>query len=194
MIDTAVTLTAIDLLATLMIAGLGCMLVGVGIGKTLEGKEMKKLNPPLYIFDLDGTIANVDHRRHLVEKKPQRWDAFYKACVDDTPNTPVIATMELLLAAGCEVQIFSGREDSVRKETVAWLTQHTSLNMKTTTLLMRPTGDSTPDDVLKKNWYENVLTAGERRRLVAVFDDRDKVVAMWRSMGVPCFQVAPGDF
>jgi hypothetical protein len=23
---------------------------------------------------------------------------------------------------------------------------------------------------------------------------RDKVVAMWRSMGVPCFQVAPGDF
>jgi hypothetical protein len=92
------------------------------------------------------------------------------------------------------VQIFSGREDSVRKETVAWLTQHTSLNMKTTTLLMRPTGDSTPDDVLKRNWYDNVLTAGERRRLVAVFDDRDKVVAMWRSMGVPCFQVAPGDF
>jgi hypothetical protein len=48
--------------------------------------------------------------------------------------------------------------------------------------------------VLKRNWYDNVLTAGERRRLVAVFDDRDKVVAMWRSMGVPCFQVAPGDF
>ena len=26
------------------------------------------------------------------------------------------------------------------------------------------------------------------------FDDRDRVVAMWREEGVPCFQVAPGDF
>ena len=194
MIDPAAMLTAIDLFAILFIAGIGCMLVGIGIGKTIEGKEMKMLNPSLYLFDLDGTLAHIEHRKHFIEGERKSWSRFYKACVDDTPNTPVIATMELLLAAGCEVQIFSGREDSVRKETVAWLTQHTSLNMRATTLLMRPTGDSTPDDELKRDWYENALTAGERRRLVAVFDDRDKVVAMWRSMGVPCFQVAPGDF
>lgn len=194
MIDPSAALTTIDLFAMLFIAGIGCMLVGIGIGKTLEGKEMKMLNPPLYLFDLDGTLANIDHRKHFIEGERKSWSRFYKACVDDTPNTPVIATMELLLNTGAEIQIFSGREDSVRKETKAWLSEHTSLNMKTTTLLMRPTGDSTPDDELKRNWYENVLTAGERRRVVAVFDDRDKVVAMWRSMGVPCFQVAPGDF
>ena len=34
----------------------------------------------------------------------------------------------------------------------------------------------------------------ERNRLTAVFDDRDKVVQMWRENGVPCFQVAKGDF
>jgi hypothetical protein len=105
----------------------------------------------------------------------------------------VIATLELLLAAGCEVQIFSGREDSVRKETVAWLTQHTSLNMKTTTLLMRPTGDSTPDDVLKKRWLDDMLVS-DKARLVAVFEDRDRMVKMWRAAGVPCFQVAEGEF
>ena len=27
-----------------------------------------------------------------------------------------------------------------------------------------------------------------------VLDDRDQVVEMWRDMGLPCFQVAPGDF
>ena len=194
MIDPSAALTTIDLFAMLFIAGIGCMLVGIGIGKTLEGKEMKMLNPPIYIFDLDGTLANIDHRKHFIEGERKSWSSFYKACVDDTPNTPVIATMELLLNTGAEIQIFSGREDSVRKETKAWLTEHTSLNVKNTTLLMRPTGDSTPDDELKRNWYENVLTAGERRRVVAVFDDRDKVVRMWRSMGVPCFQVAPGDF
>lgn len=194
MIDPAAMLTAIDLFAILFIAGIGCMLVGIGIGKTIEGKEMKMLNPPLYLFDLDGTLAHIEHRKHFIEGERKSWSRFYKACVDDTPNTPVIATMELLLNTGAEVKIFSGREDSVRKETIAWLTANTSLNMQTTTLLMRPTGDSTPDDELKRDWYENALTAGERRRLVAVFDDRDKVVAMWRSMGVPCFQVAPGDF
>lgn len=194
MIDPSAALTTIDLFAMLFIAGIGCMLVGVGIGRTLEGKEMKMLNPPLYLFDLDGTLAHIDHRKHFIEGERKSWSRFYKACVDDTPNTPVIATMELLLNTGAEIQIFSGREDSVRKETVAWLTANTSLNMRRTTLLMRPAGDSTPDDELKRNWYENVLTAGERRRVVAVFDDRDKVVAMWRSMGVPCFQVAPGDF
>jgi hypothetical protein len=30
--------------------------------------------------------------------------------------------------------------------------------------------------------------------LIAVFDDRDKVVKIWRNNGVRCCQVAEGDF
>lgn len=37
--DTAVTLTVIELVAIIFIAGLGCMLVGIGIGRNLEGKK-----------------------------------------------------------------------------------------------------------------------------------------------------------
>ena len=37
-------------------------------------------------------------------------------------------------------------------------------------------------------------TTEDGERLIAVFEDRDRVVAMWRDAGVPCFQVAPGDF
>lgn len=33
-----------------------------------------------------------------------------------------------------------------------------------------------------------------RERIAMVFDDRDKVVAMWRRQGLTCLQVAPGDF
>jgi hypothetical protein len=29
---------------------------------------------------------------------------------------------------------------------------------------------------------------------MCTFDDRDKVVKMWRDNGIICFQVAPGDF
>jgi hypothetical protein len=46
---------------------------------------------------------------------------------------------------------------------------------------------------LKKQWLDSMLV-DDRQRLVAVFDDRSSVVKMWRDAGVPCFQVAPGEF
>ena len=36
---------------------------------------------PLYIFDLDGTLALIDHRRHLVEGETKDWPAFFRACM-----------------------------------------------------------------------------------------------------------------
>ena len=38
------------------------------------------------------------------------------------------------------------------------------------------------------------MSPEDRARLVMVFDDRDRVVNMWRRNGVVCAQVAPGDF
>ncbi len=37
----------------------------------------------LYIFDLDGTLALIEHRRHLVERErgKQDWDAFKRVAV-----------------------------------------------------------------------------------------------------------------
>jgi hypothetical protein len=29
---------------------------------------------------------------------------------------------------------------------------------------------------------------------MCVYEDRQSVVEMWRNAGLPCFQVAPGDF
>ena len=158
---------------------------------------------PLYIFDLDGTLALIEHRRHLVERErdKQDWAGFYAACVDDDPNQPVIDTMERLRRAGADVWIFSGRSDEVRMQTVDWLCRHTSFMHSDfdsafgtqDVLTMRAEGDYTPDDVLKRQWLDGMLV-DDRRRLVAAFDDRDRVVKMWRDAGVTCFQVAPGEF
>lgn len=151
---------------------------------------------PLYIFDLDGTLALIDHRRHFVERdrKHQDWKAFYAACDEDRPNTPVINTLNALRLIA-EVWVFSGRSDEVREKTIEWLAAHTSFAPwdLETALLMRRAGDYTPDDVLKRQWLHEMLPE-DRQRLVAVFDDRDKVVRMWREEGVACFQVAPGEF
>lgn len=152
---------------------------------------------PLYIFDLDGTLALIDHRRHFVERErgEQDWPAFYAACDRDTPNAPVIQTLNRLRSAGAEVWIFSGRSDEVREKTVAWIAEHTTFMSweLDTALVMRQAGDYTADDSLKRKWLDFMLPC-DRRRLVAVFDDRDRVVQMWRDEGIACFQVAPGEF
>lgn len=157
---------------------------------------------PLYIFDLDGTLALIEHRRHFVERErgKQDWKGFYAACVNDEPNAPVLRVMESLRRFA-DVWIFSGRSDEVRLQTTDWLVKHTSFSSSDfdsafgtqDVLTMRSEGDYTADDVLKKQWFDGMLDE-DRRRLVATFDDRDRVVAMWRKAGVTCFQVAYGEF
>lgn len=150
----------------------------------------------MIIFDLDGTLADIEHRRHLVSNGNNKWDEFFEACVDDKPNYPAIMTMVALVNEGHEVEIWSGRDDIVRPQTERWLNKHLSPYLKRRSrrphLVMRRHGDNTPDQELKLKWLE-----GERRngvKVELVFDDRDKVVKMWREQGIPCFQVAPGDF
>ena len=53
-------------------------------------------------------------------------------------------------------------------------------------VLLRPDGDSTPDQDLKRDWLRGY---GKERILFAV-DDRQKVVDMWRAEGVVCLQCA----
>jgi hypothetical protein len=159
---------------------------------------------PLYIFDLDGTLALIEHRRHFIEGTTKDWRGFFAACVDDEPNLPVIRTLQALRKAGAEIWIWSGRSDEVRAQTVEWLCRHGCFGFPTDILpawpfgaperfRMRPAGDFTPDEKLKASWIAEIEPP-EWDRLTAVFDDRDKVVAMWRGAGVACFQVAPGEF
>ena len=58
-------------------------------------------------------------------------------------------------------------------------------------LLMRKVGDNRPDDVIKQELLDAIK---HRYNIIAAFDDRDKVVQMWRNNNIACFQVAPGDF
>jgi len=159
---------------------------------------------PLYIFDLDGTLALINHRRHYVDGGRKDWRAFFAACVDDVPNTPVIQTLQALRRAGAEVWIWSGRSDEVRPQTVEWLCKYGCFGKSSGFLpawpfgaperfLMRKAGDHRDDVALKREWL-SLLDPPEFARLTAVFDDRDRVVQMWRDAGIPCFQVASGAF
>lgn len=153
---------------------------------------------PLYIFDIDGTVALIDHRRPILDRldDKDRWRKFYSLCDKDEPNKPVIKILEVLRITGAEIWFFSGRSEEVREKTVAWLAEHTSfMSHELTPLIlnMRLEGDYTADDTLKESWLESMLQM-DRDRIVGIFDDRKRVVNMWRRNNFTCFQVAEGDF
>src|SRR5262244_603064 len=49
----------------------------------------------IIIFDLDGTLALIGHRVHHITSEKPDWTAFYTACADDLPNSPII-TVEFI--------------------------------------------------------------------------------------------------
>lgn len=135
------------------------------------------------VFDLDGTLADINHRTHFVRGPKPDWPAFFAACVDDLPVPHVIETMEAHIIAGHDVRIWSGRSDVVRAETEQWLADVACV-CPSYLQHMRAEGDNTPDVELKRFWLNQ-----EAERPDLVYDDRPRVVAMWRAEGVPCFQV-----
>lgn len=138
------------------------------------------------IFDLDGTLALTEHREHYLKREPKDWRGFYAACPADEPCGPVVAIAHSMIAAGHDVHIWSGRSGEVNDETVHWLTR---VGLDTVPRRLRPEGDHRPDTRLKAEWMEQ-----EGRKPDLVFEDRASMVAMWRSHGIICCQVAPGEF
>ena len=137
------------------------------------------------IFDLDGTLADMTHRLSHIQKKPKDWDSFYAACLNDEPIEQMLALCRTL-AHFNTVDIWSGRSDVVRVQTEFWLKKY-GINYRT--LKMRRDGDYRQDYIVKGEWADTLLAPPD-----VVFDDRQQVVDMWRSRGVRCCQVAPGDF
>lgn len=149
---------------------------------------------PLFIFDLDGTLADCRHRLPLIQQDEPDWDAFFEACIDDSVIPASAFLLNKLQLSFCEIRIWTGRSEIVRSETADWLGLFTSFDGEDKAKLrMRPALDRRPDDELKETWLKAMLPE-ERARLVAVFEDRQRVVDMWRRNGVPCFQADEGKF
>src|SRR3546814_4676361 len=83
------------------------------------------------IFDIDGTLADVGHRRHLVTQGRKDWGRFFDEMVNDPPLANVCLLAEMLSFAVeqyGDVALFlcSGRPDNYRSHTEARSEEHTS--------------------------------------------------------------------
>jgi phosphoglycolate phosphatase-like HAD superfamily hydrolase len=142
-----------------------------------------------YIFDIDGTLADNGHREHHLQKDPKDWTSFFAACDVDPPISHIFTLAQDLARTGVAIVYVSGRSDECREATEAWLFRYGAPHGP---VLMRMAGDHRNDDVLKPELLLRLQGMGYEP--VMAFDDRKRVVAAWRAAGVPCAQVAEGDF
>lgn len=134
---------------------------------------------PAYLFDIDGTLAE------MVARGPFEWDKVG----NDNPRHQVVETLQALYGCGYRVIIMSGRDAVCQRETIDWLDRN---EIPFDEIFMRPEGDMRKDNIVKQELFDKHVRFNYN--VVAVFDDRQQVVDMWRAMGVDCFQVQPGNF
>ena len=141
------------------------------------------------IFDIDGTLADVEHRRHFLSGAKPAWGPFFDEMVNDPPLCDVCLLAELLgdhplvNQGAIKLFLFSGRPETHRKETEDWLLKHArSYFQKAEALLMRGEGDYRADTIVKKEMLRNIQAQGYDVRLVV--DDRPSVVEMWKAEGL----------
>ena len=136
--------------------------------------------PDAIIVDIDGTVAEHNGR------SPYDYSLLH--------TDKVIENVKWFLEqAGWSVQtrvlFMSGRPNDHREATERWLNVN---GLTWDMLFMRPSGDNRDDALVKYELFDQRVRPYFNVR--AVLDDRDRVVDMWRSIGLTCLQVAPGDF
>lgn len=154
--------------------------------KAAAGKPYTAIpgTPRAVVVDIDGTLAhNYGHRSF--------YD--YTAVLHDAVHRPIVDLVWHFIDQGYEIVIMSGRDDSCRDDTVKWLAEVAGLGEKGFAgPFMRTTGDKRDDSIVKLELFDaNVRDHYDVRY---VLDDRNRVVAAWRSIGLTVLQVADGDF
>lgn len=132
------------------------------------------------LIDVDGTVALRNTRN------PFDWSRIS----EDLPNLQVIDIVKRLASTGLELIFITGREQRLHETTSVWLAKHVGTPF---TLFCRTDKDLRRDEIIKREIFEKEILG--KYEIVAVFDDRNRVVEMWRNqLALTCMQVGNGDF
>lgn len=142
--------------------------------------------PKIVIFDIDGTLADTDHRLKHIYPEPgqkKRWDRFFAEAVNDPliSHTATIFRMFQFIEFQIELVLLTGRPEKEREATEAWLNKH---DLQWDNLLMRPEKDNRKDFIVKKEVFEKAYP-GRTKDVICAFEDRLHVAEMWRELGIP---------
>lgn len=136
--------------------------------------------PQAVICDIDGTLAWMQNR--------SPYD--YTKVKNDFYDDGLVRLLTKLCNQGIQLIIVSGREasDQCTQDTLDWLHK----KFDNFIFYQRRQKDYRSDEIIKEEIYHTCIE--NTYDIMCVFDDRNKVVNMWRNLGLLCCQVNEGDF
>lgn len=138
------------------------------------------------IVDIDGTLAHIADGR-------SPYDA--SRAMNDSLDDAVSVVTAMMYNHGYKVIILTGRNEEHREVTEEWLKAN---NVEYDELYTRMNSDvdengkQLEDSIVKERLFRTHVQP--RFNVKFVLDDRNRVVDMWRRIGLKCFQVAEGNF
>lgn len=141
--------------------------------------------PPAILVDIDGTVAE----RSEGGRSPYDMTRVH----EDLPRQQVINIVRnqaFGLRKPPRIIFLSGRDDSCFAQTELWLSKHVDVPIEG--LFMRKEGDTRSDTIVKYELFNQHVRG--KYNVQFVLDDRNKVVEMWRKVGLTCLQVQEGNF
>lgn len=125
------------------------------------------------VVDLDGTLCDVTHRKHILEQSGKdRWERYAMACADDLPVFGVRDLIRAYKELGYFIALVSGRSEKAYELTRGWLDTHT---VPFDQLIMRQEGSYISNVELKRQAIEHLMATHEIRLIV---DDHEGVIDM----------------
>lgn len=138
------------------------------------------------LCDIDGTLANVEHRRCYVRDGNKDWNGFFEAMSKDTVRKDVLDILQAHVDCGFTPVLVTARPQDYLVDTVDWLYDN---DIPFEWLIMRKAGDYRRDDIVKQEILDTYFNTED---IEVVIDDRPSVLRMWASNGLETIDVGDG--
>lgn len=148
---------------------------------------------PAWIFDVDGTLVNVDTVLHHILNKDRSaesfkkdFDAFHKASISCDPNKEVV-DMLWEVCNELDIIVVTARKEKYRALTARWLKNN---EIPHDALFMRKDDDHREDYEVKKDILKNIQEYWEVRHAV---DDHPGIIKLWEENGISTTKIGNWD-
>jgi hypothetical protein len=145
------------------------------------------MKPTAYIFDVDGTLANVDEFLHFMRDGKKDYDSFHSASINAKPNLEVFSMLDNAISKGHAILIVTSRKEKWRGLTSMWLAKN---NARSHALFMRDNDDNRPDYEVKKDILNKIQDFWV---VVHAVDDNPNVIRLWEENKIPTTKIGTWD-
>lgn len=146
-----------------------------------------------WIFDVDGTLANVDSILHYVQnindlpEFKKDFDKFHGESVNVPPHKDVVDMTWEATEGGFDTIIVTARREEWRAHTSYWLAKNNILH---DALFMRGNKDYRPDYEVKKDILDHINLFWDVYHAV---DDNPKIIKLWEENNIPTTKIGTWD-